>query len=555
MADVEISDEQAKFITEASPSSVLLARPGSGKTRVGVLRFLDRARPASSSGIAYLSFTNVAIDEAQRRAAQLNRRDVLLPPNSVETLDGFIRTKVFDVFAATYFGRNIPDLRIVEELGRYYSEVDKVPGTAVFGVDKYAVTARRLKPFVRGGRLGFKFEESEHSIVDVDTKLSRTVLEAKRNMLFGGFARYDDIRMWSWRMLLTEGLRAAEILARRFPEILVDEAQDTTSIHREILKLLEDAGSKICYIGDSRQAIFEFGDAPDDFLEELGKSREPWELTMNFRSSDKIVGVVRAHFKDPKMEWSRTCCHDARGCFVFVGEPADAVTRFQEVLGDAGIDVANAAVLVRARALRREVLGEARIYELAPTVRRILVAWRRERNGDYESAAQEAMGFLLTVLDLDAEARRDRQRWKSLGWTFLRSAFPDFCDLTFSEWIDALRDAVEHFAVANGLAVRPKLGVVLSKRNAPATGKIADVVAGPPVVVRTDTVHGAKGKSIPAVLLVGTVKHHRNWLDLDDKEMTRIGYVAFSRAEDLLVLACPTDALAAEWETKGFTRL
>ena len=472
-----------------------------------------------------------------------------------ETLDGFIRTKVFDVFAAAYFGRSLPDLRIVEELGRYYSEVDKVSGSAVFGVDKYGVTARRFKPFVRSGRLGFMFEESEHSIVDVDPKLVKTVFEAKRNMLFGGFARYDDIRMWSWRILLKEGLRAADIVARRFPEILVDEAQDTTSIHRDILEILEHAGTKICYIGDSRQAIFEFGDAPDDFLEELGKSREPWELTTNFRSSDKIVGVVRAHFKDPKMEWNRTCGHDARGCFVFVGEPADAVTRFQEHLKEAGIDVLDAAVLVRARALSREVLGEARIHELGPTVRRILLAWRRERNGNFESAAHEAMGFLLTVLDLDDEARRDRQRWKSLGWAFLRGAFPEFGDLTFPEWIDTLREAVENFAVANGLAVRKKLGVVLHKGNAPTTDKIADIVAGPPVVVRTDTVHGAKGKSIPAVLIVGTVKHHRNWLDLDDKEMTRIGYVAFTRAEDLLVLACPTDALAAEWETKGFARL
>jgi superfamily I DNA/RNA helicase len=380
------------------------------------------------------------------------------------------------------------------------------------------------------------------------------ILKAKRNMLFAGYARYDDIRLWSYRILGKATLRAAEIIARRFPEILVDEAQDTTSLHRQILQIIEEAGSEICYIGDPRQAIFEFGDAEGEFLEALAESRECWELTMNFRSSDKIVGVIRSHFNDPKMQWQRTCRHDRRGCFAIVASPEDAVARFQKILADADIDASSAAVLVRTRDLRREVLGEAGLAALAPTVRRILLAWRREQNANYQLAAQDAAAFLLTVIDVDKEDRRDRQRWRAFAWRFLRNGLPAFGDLTFSDWIDALKMAVETFAGANGLTVRPKLGSVLRKSGLPA-GKISDALSRPRVTVATDTIHGMKGKSISGVLVIGSDRHHRNWLDLDDHEMTRIGYVAFTRAENVLVLACPTEALAAEWENKGFERL
>lgn len=554
MADIDVSEEQANFIRNAAPTSVLLARPGSGKTRVGVLRFLERAKPNASSGVAYLSFTNVAIEEASKRAAQLNRRDVLLAPNTVETLDGFLRTKIFDVFAEAHFKKSILNPLIVEELGGYFANVDALNGTKVFGVESFGVSARKFKPYFTGDVVGFLYERSDYSTIKVDKSLSPDILKAKREMLFGGYAPYDDIRLWSYQILENVAMRAAKIIARRFPEILVDEAQDTTSIHRQILKVLEEAGSEICYIGDPRQAIFEFGDAEGEFLEALAKSRQCWELTMNFRSSDKIVGVIRSHFNDPKMKWQRTCQHDRRGCFAIVASPEDAVRRFPTILADAEIDVSSSAVLVRTRGLRREILGEAGVTGLASTVRRILLAWRREQNNNYEMAAQDATAFLLTVLDLDEEARRDRQRWKVLAWRFLRCGLPPFGDLTFASWIDALKGAVETFAAANGLAVRPNLGHVLRKSGLP-TGKISDVLSRPRVTVPIETIHSAKGKSISAVLVIGSPRHHRDWLDLQNHEMSRIGYVAFTRAENVLVLACPTEALATEWSNKGFARL
>jgi len=66
-----------------------------------------------------------------------------------------------------------------------------------------------------------------------------------------------------------------------------------------------------------------------------------------------------------------------------------------------------------------------------------------------------------------------------------------------------------------------------------------------------------KGESIGAVLYAADKKHVRALLDGTKEELGRIGYVAATRARDLLVLAIPETA-AKELETEllkaGFQR-
>ena len=88
MEPICFTDEQRSLI-EADVSTHLAACPGAGKTQAIVERFI--ARPAilgRRRGIALLSFTNAAVDEARSRC--VGAPSLLASPNFVGTIDAFI---------------------------------------------------------------------------------------------------------------------------------------------------------------------------------------------------------------------------------------------------------------------------------------------------------------------------------------------------------------------------------------------------------------------------------------------------------------------------------
>jgi superfamily I DNA/RNA helicase len=75
-----------------------------------------------------------------------------------------------------------------------------------------------------------------------------------------GAYTHSSGRYWAIRTLkqLPFLLRA---LARRYPLMLVDEAQDIGKEHQAILEMLVDVGSELSLIGDPNQGIYEFSGA------------------------------------------------------------------------------------------------------------------------------------------------------------------------------------------------------------------------------------------------------------------------------------------------------
>src|ERR1700722_16925156 len=81
----ELSAEQLRVLDP--DVRVVEAGPGSGKTRALVARYLQEAsRP--ERGVALLSFTNAAVDEARRRASSAPH--LLRAPHFVGTIDTFL---------------------------------------------------------------------------------------------------------------------------------------------------------------------------------------------------------------------------------------------------------------------------------------------------------------------------------------------------------------------------------------------------------------------------------------------------------------------------------
>ncbi len=122
----------------------------------------------------------------------------------------------------------------------------------VFGIEAYGVGAWSFDAVVVGTDICFERKSGPYMRSPIDAKYTASILKAKRAYVKAGYATYNDIAMWSLTMLRDGKTRSGEIVSRRYPEIIVDEAQDTSSVHQQILFAIERAGSEIAYIGDPR---------------------------------------------------------------------------------------------------------------------------------------------------------------------------------------------------------------------------------------------------------------------------------------------------------------
>jgi len=97
----------------------------------------------------------------------------------------------------------------------------------------------------------------------------------------------------------------------------------------------------------------------------------------------------------------------------------------------------------------------------------------------------------------------------------------------------------------HGLKATDNIGMKLAKKGLPNAPLVAtaDLAAPNAPRIRIDTVHQAKGESLDAVLYMATKEHVAALLAGVDSEVGRIGYVAVTRARNLLWLGVPANAL------------
>ena len=167
---------------------------------------------------------------------------------------------------------------------------------------------------------------------------------------------YDDLLVY-WRALaLVAG--GAEMMARLWDHVLVDEYQDTNTLQADILAALRPAGDGVTVVGDDAQAIYGFRAATSRNILEF-PDRFPGtavvRLEQNYRSVPPILAVANAVMASagvgfPKTLWSaRTgrrrpvlrICQDEAGQAEAV---CDAVLRHRED----GVALRSQAVLFRA---------------------------------------------------------------------------------------------------------------------------------------------------------------------------------------------------------------
>ncbi len=567
------SVEQQRAI-EQGGKFVLRACPGSGKTFTVAHRLAKRlnewTRP--HAGIATLSFTNVAHEEISRQLQKLGHPGVPPYPHFLGTIDHFVNTWIFLPFGHLVMGcQERPAI-----VGLYHSVWEQARNEWAWGkAECYAQC--RLIDFtydIKGCLVNVKRDRA-----NCPYNKSRC-LALKKRFVKEGYANQSDASYWAMK-ILENYPRVANALVRRFPEMIVDEAQDTSDIQMRIVDLLVEQGlSEMMLVGDPDQAIYEWRDAkPEVFRRKMNaKGWRTLLLTENRRSSQHICEATKGF--STLTDASKAVGDDAafpllpriieydpvdEGCLqdYFIAFCQKAFCHKQ------GIEVApeSAAILVRGRALLRRVLGLGK--ELDPWnhgITRLLAQASHYRdNRDIKQAISYIESAVSRIcfgdhnhtkreIDQQVTGTMGTRDWQIGLWRLLK-LLPS-SEARLADWVNESKYKLEKWLTENGWPIgdRSGLGLRVKEWTKKSGERFADFRDWPvscffaessySSTTTIGTIHSAKGKTYEAVLYIvpfrarkGTAKQLAE-RPPDDEEI-RTAYVAMTRPRTLLVVAVP----------------
>lgn len=311
------SPEQKAAIEYIGGPQIILAGPGSGKTRVIVEKaaYLVEEKGYSADELLVLTYSSNTADELNQRI-RFRQKDVPLPEAS--TFHAFGHRLVQRYYHLLGYS-SPPELasdyqRYILMRQAYFKAAVIPPGLinpdSVMS-DLESFVSRAADELVEPAEiepLFQKWEANAKSLTNEDEKLE--LLQICEDLKFA--ARFYEIyeRLKKENHLIDYGdmLRGAykllkshkDILAavrNKYRYILVDEFQDANSGQVEILHLIGRKSGKVCVVGDDDQSIYRFrGASYGSFINFQNKfpNTITHRLTINFRSSPPIVAASQA---------------------------------------------------------------------------------------------------------------------------------------------------------------------------------------------------------------------------------------------------------------------
>lgn len=551
------------------------ACPGAGKTRV----IVDRQLSATSGGRgrAVVSFTNVACAEVTHRCREAGKPELATFPHYVGTLDTFLWRYLVRPFLRA--GRNWHRL---DSWDRIDAEV-----TVGSGPNRYTV---RLNDFQWSRTPGestctAKLQQKKRNWALYAALARRGLLDlagkqavVKRNELCTkGYLTGHEIRIEALHTLRVKHDHAIAMLASRFEEIVIDEAQDCSSQDLAILEKLHNADIPLVFVCDPDQAIYEFRGAQPKHIRAFGnKLASRVDLTGNWRSSPAICALAstlrptQQPARKPDVPVGPWRNEPAGILLVSTSNPQDANAAFAKHADGMAIDLDHRLVLAHA-ATTLPAASPASSPQ-APANYSARVAWAtaltRSAHGTpaLRSTAQDILQRALLrfwFTNADTEDHSVAVVCEHLGidtWHLSQQAarlaadLPDLDMGTFSDWCSNANTQLKLHPPQNR-ACRSDLSGSLKappalKNKSPRLA-VGVPAAAPHIPLRASVVHQVKGQEEDAVLVIipdeeRTDRLVEAWTSgahpCENAESLRVLYVAATRARRLLAIALPEDA-------------
>lgn len=557
---------EQKDILDAEGRIVLCACPGSGKTFVVAKKLLKYIQEwkYTHRGVAVLSFTNVASQEIDRQVKEIAKvGERMGDPHFIGTIDSFINNYILLRFG-------------------YLIQTDyrKRPVILFENYGEMSLYTKNPECYKRGCvNKPHEFHWSENGLlranrpIDCAVENPKPCIKSKQTMLKNGYINQREAASLSF-LLLKKYPQIVKAIAYRFPVIIVDEAQDTSIEQMAILDLLADAGvTTIILVGDPDQAIYEWRNATTECF--INKTRDAnWTtkwLTCNFRSSQLICNAT--HLFSNTLKNSETS-HALGEYAAFKVKPilikydmgldnkVSLTAKFKKLCYDNAIDYnpENVAILTRSRIhTGTDISGLWKSPEIK-TLAKATYEWYLGSRREAFTLCEKVMYSLCvgkadklhTEIKVAIELTMPYELWKRKV-IHLLTTLPS-PELSIVNWSKILLEKIISLLDIGMIKIRDDVDLLTKikiKSRDKANPNFKEISLRNYIekksndLVTISSVHGVKGESYDAVLLV-IEKASGNTLTLRaletkslNDELIRIAYVAMTRPRKLLVVAVP----------------
>jgi DNA helicase-2/ATP-dependent DNA helicase PcrA len=286
-----LDEEQRAAVLDESGTSLVIAGPGSGKTKTIThkIAFLV-SRGVKPSEILLVTFTRAAATEMILRAQQVSQNELkgMLAGTFHHVCNHLLR-RYAD------FMKLDPNFSILDEED-VKALVKQARNSVVEKDEKFPSPTVLRKIFSLKVNLQTDIEEILverfpylYTIADKIKDVGRRYEELKVKL---SALDYDDLLDYTNQLLNVKKVRERE--ASRFKWVLVDEFQDTNRVQYEIVEKLSSVHGNLMVVGDDAQSIYSFRGARYENIFDLSHENgiKIYKIQTNYRSSPEIVSLV-----------------------------------------------------------------------------------------------------------------------------------------------------------------------------------------------------------------------------------------------------------------------
>ena len=318
MEDLDnLNPQQKEAVTAGNGQILVIAGPGSGKTRVLTRRivYLMHTMGIRPYNILAVTFTNKAAKE------MLDRIE-----NSLgETVRGSMWIGTFHSVCARILRREAGALPfdsnfVIMDSDDQLSLIKRI--VRDLNIDEKTFRPNALHNAISNAKNELCFPEDMPRSNYREETVYRVYEKYQKELLESNSADFDDLLLWTHK-LLNDNPQIRDNYSRRFHHILVDEFQDTNTVQYRLLKLLAGPNGNLFAVGDEDQSIYRWRGADYRNILQFEKDYPNCRkilLEQNYRSTQNVLdaagGVIdRNKNRTPKKLFSDRGSGDLIGLY------------------------------------------------------------------------------------------------------------------------------------------------------------------------------------------------------------------------------------------------
>ncbi len=308
-----LNDVQRNAVTCTDGPVMVIAGPGSGKTRVLTYRIAHLINTGVPPWqILSLTFTNKAAREMK------NRIEKVIGPSAQKVWAGTFHSLFARIlrYEAHHIGYpndftiyDTDDTKsVIKEILKQMSLDTKVYNPGLIRSRISSAKSNLITPKVYANDA----ERLEYDKMNRIPMMHVIYEKYARKCMRAGAMDFDDLLLQMFRLLYENPENVKDKYQRQFSHVLVDEFQDTNFLQYEILKQFvqyEGSARNVCIVGDDAQSIYSFRGATIENILQFESDFpdvQTFKLERNYRSTQHIVEAANSVISNNSRQIKKT---------------------------------------------------------------------------------------------------------------------------------------------------------------------------------------------------------------------------------------------------------